>query len=169
MTISEIKKSAKAKLIGTYIKCSMATLLYFIVVMILTYIQRFLVSIIPNTIVNTLVEAIFAILSLLLGYGILVNIIELTDVKTNSITDFINTTLKNTTKYIKTLLTAIMKMIVPLIIFILSGFYLLGTIVAYINKIKFLCFSQTLLPLAIIIFVLTFIVLYTYSLCLLLT
>ena len=66
MTISEIKRNSKTKLSGYYIKCASCTLLYFIVVLVLTYIQNFITNHINNSIISTIIEALFLILSLIL-------------------------------------------------------------------------------------------------------
>jgi len=89
MTISEIKKSAKTKLIGSYIKTASASLLYFIILLVLTYLLSLCSSALN----------------------------------------------------------------------ILSGIYLIGTRAAKIKQVNFLYFSKNLLPLAVIIFILSFIVL----------
>jgi len=159
MTISEIKKSAKTKLIGSYIKTASASLLYFIILLVLTYLLSLCSSALNNNILETFIDAIFAIISSILGYGLIANIINLTNSETNAITDFINLAIKNTTKYIKTLLYLLLKILAPIMFFILSGFYLIGTRAANINQVNFLYFSKNLLPLAVIIFILSFIVL----------
>ena len=158
MTISEIKKSAKTKLSGSYLKCTSCTLLYFTIVLVLTYLQNLITNSINNSIVITIIEAIFIILSLIIGYGLIANIIKLTDEKTNAITDFINLTLKNLGKYTKTLLNALIKLLIPLCLFILSVFYLIGNFVSYANNLKFLCFSPNLIVFSIILTVIAFII-----------
>jgi uncharacterized membrane protein len=158
LTISEIKKSAKVKLTGSYLRCASSTLLYFIITLLLTYLQKICTNAINNSIVITLIEAIFVILKLILSYGLIANIIKLVDIKTNSITDFLNIAIQNTSKYLKTMLIVIFKLLIPLVIFILAGFYLIGNLIAYQNNIKYFCFSPNLV-LPIVIFIIACVIL----------
>lgn len=87
------------------------------------------------------------------------NVIRLTDAKTKSITDFINLSIINGAKYTKVLLQVLIRILIPLILIILSGFYLIGNIVAYTNQINFLCFSPNLVLTSLIIFIVNFIIL----------
>jgi uncharacterized membrane protein len=164
MKISEMKQNAKTKLTGTYLKCAFSTLLYFIIISLLTYAQSKLTVKIENVIVLTLIQALFIILSFILGYGIIANVLDLANVKTNSITNFINETIKNATKYLKIALRIVLKMWIQIIIFFVSTFYLYGTITAKLNNVDFLCFHQNLLPLATVIFILAAIIFVFFAL-----
>lgn len=152
MTITEIKQAAKMKLSGTYAKCASASLLYFIAVTILTYISRAIqINLENHTIILTIIQAIFSLVSLLLSYGLIANIIALTNNETNAITKFIDYSISNSIKYTKVLLNVLIRILVPLILFLLSIFYLIGTWVAYIKNIEFLCFNPNYLPFATIL------------------
>jgi uncharacterized membrane protein len=164
LTISEIKKGAKIKLSSSYLRCTFCALLYFIVTMVLTFLENLCYKSIDNSVVNAIIEALFLIIKIILGYGLLANIIRIVDIKTNAITDFLNLAIKNTTKYLRTILYALWYTLIPLILFILASFYLLGNLVAKQNNIKFLCFSPQLLVVAIIAFVITLIVLLYFAL-----
>ena len=159
MKINEIKKDARIKLSGNYIKCCSSSLLYFIIVSLLTFAQAKLTGIINNSVLSAFVQAIFIIIDWVLGYGIIANILDLTDGKTSSITDFINSSLKNCVKYTKIGLRFLLKILIPLIINIFAGFYWIGTMFAKINNTNFLCFNRNLLPLASFIWVLAFLIL----------
>ena len=159
MTISEIKKTAKTKLSGFYIKCASSSLLFFIVILVLSFIQKSITDTLENTALITIIKTLFLIINWILSYGIISNIIDLSDTKTNSITNFLNVAINNTTKYIKIALNIIIKILVPLIIFIFVSFYLIGTIISKINNISFLCFYPSLLPVAITVFFVTAIIL----------
>lgn len=148
MQINEIKKTAKLKLTGNYIKCAFSSLLYLIIISLLTFLQKKLTNNIENSIVLAIVQAIFLLFSWILSYGIIANILDLVNVKTNSITDFINSTLKNCGKYTSIGLRVLVKILAPLILFLLVAFYWIGTVIAKINQVDFLCFSQNLVPLA---------------------
>ena len=152
MTISEIKKSAKLNLKGSYLKSASASLLYFILIMILTFFLDLIVLKLDDNIIPlTIIEAIFAILSLVLSYGLISNVLALSQGKTNSITKFIDNTILNFVKYVKILLHILIRVLVPLFIFLLCVFYLIGTLIANINNTNFLCFYANLLPLALVI------------------
>ena len=155
MKINDIKKTAKLKLTGNYIRCASSSLLYFIIIALITFFQSSSNNLIKNSILLAIVQAIFLIINWVFSYGIITNILDLVDVKTNSITDFINSTLKNGIKYIKIGLNILVKIIGPLFLFILTFFYWIGTEIARINKIDFLCFKQNLTILSIVICILS--------------
>ena len=164
MKISEIKKSAKIKLTGNYLRCATSSLLYFIMSSLIVFFQNKASNSIENSIVLAIIQALFLLLSCILGYGTIANILELTDVKTTSVTDFINITLKNFIKYIKIALRVLIKVLTPLIIFIFAMFYWFGTMVAKQNSVNFLCFNQNLVLLASFICILSIILLVYYIL-----
>ena len=86
MSITEIKKSARLKLSGNYIRCASSSLLYFIMVTLLTFFQTKIANSIKSTILLAIVQAIFLLINWILGYGIIANILDLVNVKRNSIT-----------------------------------------------------------------------------------
>lgn len=152
MTIQETKQSAKLKLKGCYFKCASATLLYFILVTIITYVLSIIQnSLQDHTIVLTMIEAIFAIISSVLSYGLIANVIAITNDKQTSITKFLDITISNFGKYVKIILWVLLKVLIPLAIFLLTLFYLFGTIIADLYNQNYLCFNAKLLPLAIIV------------------
>ena len=152
MTISEIRSLAKAKLSGTAVKCSIACLFYFFISLLFSYLLKFLNLKIPN-IVNIIVHCLFFIVSIPFGFGITSNIIKLTDSKTNSTIEFLDDFILNCIDYTKLIFHACIKLILPIILCILSIFYLIGTLTAYVNHKSFLCFHQGALPLAITLFI----------------
>lgn len=163
MTISEIRSMTKTKLSGTALKCSISCLLYYFINLIFTYLLKFLSLKVPN-IVDIILQILFGIISIPLGYGITSNIIKLSDSKTNSVTEFLDDFVLNFVKYIKLTFHKAIRLIVPIILCILSFLYLIGTLTARVNSKNFLCFFGELLPLAIIIFILSIIVLLYYLL-----
>ena len=163
MKITNIKQSAKVKLTGNYIKCA-SSLLYFIIISLLTFFQTKSINTIQNSAILAIVQAFLLIINWVFSYGIIANILDLVDIKTNSITDFINSTLKRGLKYIRIGLIFLLKILVPLIIFLFTFFYWIGTEVAKINKVNFLCFNQNLSLLAGLICVLSGILLVYYIL-----
>lgn len=164
MKINEIKRDAKIKLTGNYIKCASSSLLYFIVVSLLTYFQAIVANKLENSILLAIIQAILILINWILSYGIVSNILDLVNVKTNSITDFINVCLKNFVKYTKIGLRFLLKILFPLILNLFASFYWIGTAVAKVNKINFLCFNKNLLPLASSIWGLAFLILIYYIL-----
>jgi uncharacterized membrane protein len=164
MKISEIKKDAKIKLTGSYIRCASSSLLYFTIISLITFFQSKITNTVESSIILAIIQAIFLILHWILGYGIIANVLDLQDIKTNSITDFINTTIKNCFKYLKIGLYFLLKILFPVIIFIFAAFYCIGTRIAQINHLNFLCFNQNLLPLSLVILALSGILLIYYLL-----
>ena len=159
MKIAEIKKTAKIKLTGNYIKCCSSSLLYFLIITVITFIQSKSAQLINNTLILAFVQAIFLIINWIFCYGIISNILELVNVKTNSITDFINISLNNYVKTTKIGFRILLKILIPLIIFIFAIFYFIGTSIANIKKINFLCFNKNLVPLSSFILIITVIAL----------
>lgn len=158
MKILEIRSLEKTKLEGTALKCSISCLLYYFINLIFTYLIKYLSLKVPQ-IVDIIFQIIFVIISIPFGYGITSNIIKISDSKTDSVTKFLDDFILNFRKYLKLIAHEIIRLIIPIILCLISTFYLLGTFTAYINAKNFLCFSKDLLPLAIIIFILTLIVL----------
>ena len=159
MKITEVKKAAKIKLSGNYLKCCSSSLLYFLLVTLITFLQSKSTAIIENSVLLAIVQAIFLLISWIFNYGIIANLLELVDLKTNSITNFINIALKNFVKTTKIGFLIILKILAPLLVFIFALFYWTGTCIAQINDINFLCFSKNLVPFATCILVFTFIIL----------
>ena len=142
MKIAEIKNTAKIKLTGNYLKCCSSSLLYFLVITVITFIQSKSIELINNTLFLAFVQAIFLLITWIFNYGIISNILKLIDIKTNSITNFINIAINNYIKTTKIGFKILLKILAPLIIFIFSIFYFMGTIIAKINRINFLCFNK---------------------------
>lgn len=155
MTISEIKTAANTKLKGTHLKCFFACLLYFLISLALTYISKsFNLNSYISNIIIIIIQLLLWIISIPLGYGIVSNIIKLSDSETKSVTKFIDDTILNFFKIIKLFLFKLFRLAIPLILFILSTFYLIGTASAFVNSKNFLCFFKELLPIAILLFIL---------------
>ena len=164
MKISEIKKDAKIKLTGNYIRCASSSLLYFIIFSLLIFFQTKLANSIENSVLLAVVQSIFILINWVLSYGIIANILDLVNVKTNSITDFINSTLKSCFKYTKLGLKFLLKILFPLFLNLLAAFYWIGTATAKVNNVNFLCFNQNLMPIATIIWILAIFILIYYIL-----
>ena len=164
MKINEIKKDTKIKITGNYIKCASSSLLYFIIISLLTFFQTKLANSIQSSIFLAIIQAIFILIYWILGYGILANTLDLIDIKTNSITDFINSSLKSCTKYTKIGLRILLKILLPLVLNLLAIFYWIGTAIAKVNNIDFLCFNQNLFLVSTLICFAAFLVLIYYIL-----
>ena len=143
MTISEIRSITKTQLNGIALKCSISCLLYYFINLIFTYLLKFLSFKVPN-IVEIIIQVLFGIISIPLGYGLTSNIIKLSDSKTNSVTGFLDEFILNFTKYIKLVFHEIIRLIIPIILCILSFLYLLGTLTAKVNSENFLCLFKEL-------------------------
>ena len=150
MKITDVKKAAKIQLSG---------LLYFLLVTLITFVQTKAANLIENSIVLALIQTIFLIISWIFSYGIIANLLELVEIKTNSITNFINIAIINFVKTTKIGFKIILKVLAPLLIFIFSLFYWVGTYTAKLNNVNFLCFYKNLVPLASCILTLSLILL----------
>ena len=164
MKINEIKKDAKIKLTGNYLKCASSSLLYFIIISLLTIAQAKFANNIENPYLLAFVQAIFILIHWILSYSIVANILDLVDIKTNAITEFINIIFKSYVKYTKIGLRFLIKILVPVVLNIFIIYYWVGTAVAKVNKVDFLCFRQNLLPLATAICIASILVLIYYVL-----
>lgn len=153
MKIAEIKKSAKLKLTGNYLKCCSSSLLYFLLITLITFAQSKSSELIKSSILLALVQAIFLLINWIFSYGIIANILDLVNIKTNSITNFINIAIKNYIKTTKIGFRILLKILIPLIVFVFTAFYWMGTVMAKINKVNFLCFNKGLVPLATCIWI----------------
>ena len=159
MKITDVKKAARLQLSGNYIRCASSSLLYFLLVTLITFVQSKVAALIENSIILAFIQAIFLIISWIFSYGIISNLLKLVNLKTNSITDFINIALINCVKTTKIGFIIILKILAPLLIFIFSLFYWVGTYIAKLNNVNFLCFYKNLIPLASCILVLALILL----------
>ena len=164
MKINEIKKDSKLKLTGVYLKCASSSLLFFIIISLITFAQTKFANGIHSSFVLAVTQAILILFHWILSYSIIANILDLAEGKTNSITEFINITFKTYVKYTKIGLRILLKILVPIIVNILAAFYWIGTAVAKINHVNFLCFNQNLIPLATFIWVLAIFILVYYVL-----
>lgn len=157
MKILEIRSLEKTKLEGRALTCSISCLLYYFITLIFTYLIKFLSLKVPNA-ADIILQIIFGIISLPLGYGITSNIIKLSDSKTNSVTKFLDDFVLNFGNYIKLMMFQFIRLLIPIVLCILSILNLIGTLTAYVNKQNFLCFSQDLLPFSILLVVVTVII-----------
>lgn len=159
MQITQLKKEAKLKLSGNYIKCASSSLLYFIIVSLITFFQNRIANTIENSAILAIIQSICILIEWVLNFAIIANILDLVNIKTNAITEFLNHSLKNFLNYTKLGLQFLLKIIWPLIINLFITFYWIGTAIAKVNKINFLCFRQNLLALATSFWLLSFMIL----------
>ena len=153
MKISELKEAGSTKLSGTYFKCILSSLFYIIIILIFNSLLGLANANIENSVIIALIEAVYTIISWVLGFGILANILELVEQKTKSITNFLNITITHAVRYIKVGLRVVLKLIIPIVIFFFATFYLVGTILANANNLQFLCFYPSYLLAAEIAFI----------------
>lgn len=164
MKINDIKQSAKLKLSGNYLKCASSSLLYFIIISLITVAQTKFANEVENSFLLAIVQAILILFHWILSYGIIANILDLTDEKTSSITEFINVVFRSYVKYTKIGLRFLLKILFPIILNILAAFYWIGTAIAKVNHVNFLCFNQKLIPLASCVWILAGLILLYYIL-----
>lgn len=165
MTILEIRQASKTKLKGTHLKCFISCLLYFLISLLFTYISKaFNLNYETTNIVAIIIQILVTIISIPLGYGIVSNIIKLNDSETKSVTKFLDDTILNFVKILKLTLMQILRLAIPIILFIFSSLYLIGTVAAFVNSQNFLCFFKELLPIAVILFLVTLVILIYFAL-----
>lgn len=121
MTIRELKKDAKVKLTGYYGKLFLINLLYFVLVYALSYITRIL----GNNILSITFQILFIIFSYPLSYGITASTIKVIRNENVSLSEFINIGLKNTKSVWKVIGNTLLKLILPIILWIISYTFLI--------------------------------------------
>ncbi len=117
MVISELKKDARIKLSGVYFKSIIINLVYLIIVGILESIG----NIINNDILSLVYKTLVLIISLPFSYGLLASMLKLSRNEEASPTDFITIGLNNMSKVWKVFGRTILKVIIPIILFIITS------------------------------------------------
>lgn len=120
MKISQLKNDAKIKLSGKWGLAVAINLVHLILTVVLTV----LVSLISNEAVSTIVGLLVNILLLPFSYGLLVSMIKLSRNENTGLMDFVTIGLENIVKVLKVYLWMILKLWLPLVLFIVSGFLL---------------------------------------------
>ena len=117
MVISELKKDAKIKLSGVYFKVILINLVYLIIVGVLEAFG----NIINNDIISLIYQTIILIISLPFSYGLLSSMLKLSRNENVSITDFITIGLNNMKMVWKVFGRTILKVILPIILFVITA------------------------------------------------
>ncbi len=130
MVISELKKDAKIKLRGVYFKVILIYLVYLIIFGILESFQKM----INNDIISLIYQTIILIISLPFSYGLLSSMLKLSRNEDVSITDFITIGLNNTKMVWKVFGRTILKVILPIILFVITS---ISTILAFSYSITY--------------------------------
>ena len=117
MVISELKKDAKIKLSGVYFKVILINLVYLIIV---GFLEAF-GNIINNDIISLIYQTIILIISLPFSYGLLSSMLKLSRNENVSITDFITIGLNNMKMVWKVFGRTILKVILPIILFVITA------------------------------------------------
>lgn len=124
MTIGELKKDAKVKLSGSYIKACLITLIYYACIFALSYV----VSALSTSPVAIIISIIIAIISVPLSFGIISTFIKIIRNEDVSVLDFITLGFKNFKGVWRTSLRTLVNLLLPLILLIASYIFLFYTL-----------------------------------------
>ena len=125
-TIRELKKDAKIRLSGNYFKLLFMYLLYGIIVFAFSYLAKF----ISNSVLKLIYAIILLVFSVPFSYGVVACIMDVIRGKNSSLTEFINIGLKNIGRTWSVYLRIILKLLLPIILFIASMFFMILTLVS---------------------------------------
>lgn len=129
MIISEVKKDAKIKLTGSYTK---SIIIYFIYFLIL-FATSFLGMYIKNKYLNYIYQIVVMIFTIPLSFGIIASFIKISRNEDVSFTDFIKIGFKNMKGVWRTYGRTLLKIIIPMIIFVLALTFLFYSVVKLIT------------------------------------
>ena len=125
-TIRELKKDALIRLSGNYLKILFMYLIYGIIVFAFSCLANF----IDFSILKLIYAIILLVFSVPFSYGVIYCIMDIIRGKKSSLTEFINVGLKNIKRTWGIYLRIIFKLIVPIVLFIASSFFMLLTLAA---------------------------------------
>ena len=162
MTISELKKEARIKLSGNWIKAIIITLLY----LIITSLLEVITSTIQNEILALCYSILVLIISLPLSYGLTVCMIKIARNEEVSIFDFVTLGLSKTKSVWKVYGRTLLKLILPIILVTIAISILVVNIVlqSYNTFTDPSSFNPTLIILATILLIASLIYLILKSL-----
>jgi uncharacterized membrane protein len=161
MTITELKKDAKIKLTGNYLKSVFIYLIYFVIVFAFSALGSF----IENEVLKLIYEIVVIIFTLSFEFGLIASIMKIVRNENVSTTDFINIGLQNIGKIWSVFGRTILKLILPIILIALSTvliFY--SSYISVVNSSNVLFIVSAILFVAIIIYTIIKAISYTLSL-----
>lgn len=160
-TIRELKKDAKVRLSGSYLKLLIIYLIYAVILFAFSALSTFITS----NIVKFVYALVILIFTVSFSYGLIACFMDIIRGKKTSITEFINVSFKSISAVWKVYLRILLRLILPIIITIASMFFVLLTLAQTVV-------SGTLsnyFLISIVVFLVAIIVLFVmyiyYSLC----
>lgn len=159
-TIRELKKDAKVRLSGNYFKLVFMYLFYGIIIFAFSYIARF----INSSIAKFIYAIILLVFSVPFSFGLISCIMDVIRGKNTTLTQFINVGLENIGCTWNVYLRIILKLLLPIIFFIASMFFMFITLVATIFGVALRAQLSNYLVLSIVLFLISAILLLILSL-----
>ncbi len=124
MTLSNFRATAREKLTGKWGKAACITLAYMFITFIISAIQ----SRLANS-VNFIISIAVAVISVPISFGVLISFINLYNGKEANAFDFFSLGFSNFSRAWKVAFNMLVRLIVPIIVFILSMFFMVGAFV----------------------------------------
>lgn len=118
MIIRELKKDAKIKLTGNYIRAVLIYLIYFIITFVISVLGKYLFQ--SNKSLHSIYELVILIFTVPLSFGITASILKITRNDSVNITDFIKIGIQNIKKVWITYLKTFIKLLLPFILLVAS-------------------------------------------------
>lgn len=147
MKSSQYKQEAKKSLHGKWLQSACITLLYFLIIFILEYIQKFL----PLRLIG-IISILLFLISIPLGFGYLASLFNIYNNKENNIFSFFTIGFNNFGKAWSIFFYTLLRMIIPIIIIFVSLILLAIFLVLFSTSLVFNGFGTfTLLFLLLII------------------
>lgn len=155
MIISELKKDAKIKLTGSYVKALLIYLLYFVIIFLTTFLGIY----IKNDLIYSIYQIIVLIFTVPFSFGVVASIMKITRNDDVGVIDFIKIGLKNIKGVWKTVGRTFLKLIIPIILLTASFVFLFALFMQNFvdlsnSTIRTVTISELLTPNFIIAFIL---------------
>lgn len=117
MKISELKKDAIAKLSGKWVKAIGIYLVFTLLTFGLSFVPSFATD---NTILALILNILMSLLMSAFSYGVLASLLKLSRTEKVDLMDFVTVGLKNIVKVIKIILLTILKLWLPILLYIIT-------------------------------------------------
>lgn len=125
MTRSELKQNAKAKLSGKWGKAIGINLIYLLLTALLTA----AVGLINNSTISLILNIVIALVGIAISYGVTASLIKLSRNENVGLIDFLPTGLQNFGKIIKLYFSLILKLLLPMIAYIVGMLIMIASFV----------------------------------------
>lgn len=128
-SIRELKKDAKVRLSGNYLKLVLIYFIYRVVIFALSSLETFITS----DILKILYVLVFLVFSVSFSFGLIYCIMDIIRGKKSSFTEFINVGFKNALQSLKVFFRMFLKLLIPIILLIASMCFMLVTLATSIT------------------------------------